>query len=286
MSAVRLTGTTDNGSFRADFKRCSREPAQWKEELYAAAREIAKQSHKPLWLCASGGTESEIMCRAFFDQGIQFSVITVDFRDQGLQRDVEYIKRWCFERGVPHRVTPLHIEQFFKEDIRRYIDDGVTAKNTFRFFQIRLMEIVRDLGGHAVIGDGSPLYNTRDKTVYIDFLSGEMMPITWCDAHSEVHFPFFFRTTSELWLSFLTMPVVTKALEYPELFVPIGNSKLFKRMLHASAWPEVKVRPRSAMFGNSNLRLQIEHELEKELGERVQRYGVPVTEALKALKPV
>ena len=67
--------------FWVRFEAATRKPLAWKEELYATAREITKTSNgRSLWLCSSGGIDSEIMCHAFHDQGINFSV--------SLQREV------------------------------------------------------------------------------------------------------------------------------------------------------------------------------------------------------
>src|SRR5262245_17479653 len=73
-------GPSGKDEFWFEFVPCTREPKNWKEEIYAAARQIGSTVTKPLWLCSSGGIDSEVMCHAFFDQQIPFSVLTIEHK--------------------------------------------------------------------------------------------------------------------------------------------------------------------------------------------------------------
>ena len=66
MSALTY-GTDPEGKAWLRFLSCTREPGTWKEELAAAARAIAQKADRPLWICSSGGLDSEIACRSFYD---------------------------------------------------------------------------------------------------------------------------------------------------------------------------------------------------------------------------
>src|SRR5438874_953783 len=103
MSALKYkwkksTGNTDTLEFY--FDPCTRHSQTWKEEIYSAARAIANKTKKPIWICSSGGIDSEVACRAFFDQGINFSVLTIEHEAGTNSHDISYAINWCRARGV------------------------------------------------------------------------------------------------------------------------------------------------------------------------------------------
>ena len=48
-----------------EFSHCARTPLPWIEELDKAAVCLAESTTKPIWICSSGGVDSETLCEIF-----------------------------------------------------------------------------------------------------------------------------------------------------------------------------------------------------------------------------
>ena len=89
---------------------------------------------------------------------------------------------------------------------------------------------------------------SRDR-MHVRFSNGTVLPLEWCRSRSLRHEPYFHMSTPELCLSYLRTPVMTWALERPEIiFTHPSNTHLLKRMLYLAEWPDVHVRTMSDGF--------------------------------------
>ena len=58
------------------FSHCTRTPLSWMEELEKGAISLAESTTKPIWICSSGGVDSETLCEVFLKLGLPFNVLT------------------------------------------------------------------------------------------------------------------------------------------------------------------------------------------------------------------
>lgn len=261
MSAFRYgwDGGDARGSFWLRFDSCSREPKSWKEELYAAARGIAARTKKPIWVCSSGGIDSEVACRAFRDQKIPFSVLTLEQEDGANAYDVGFAKEWCSVHGVAQKIIKIDMASFLSSDIDAYAE-RYAAIHPFRYLQLRLMEFVEEMGGYAVLCSGEQLYQADlDKPVitrndlYLPFSNGTVIPLEWCKDNQTSHEPYFHFSTPELCLSYTREPLVTFALSNPDgLFRHPSNKYILKKLAYQSVWTDLTIRYKYDGFNNNS----------------------------------
>lgn len=249
MSAIQIT--TENNTLSVRFQPCTREPLSWKEELYAAARDVASRATKPLWLCASGGTDSEVMLHAFFDQGINFSVLTLEHTGSTNEHDIRRARAWCRKYAVHQKIVPLDISVFFEKEIPAYIADGYASYQLLRYIQLKLMETAEELGGFAVIAAGRQHYRVAAGTdnpvpndVFLEFTSGHAVPLEWCKRHAASHEPYFMYRTPELCLSYPRIPLIRFALDNPDMLKQPLSAITFKRLVMLHNWPALRARTR------------------------------------------
>jgi hypothetical protein len=247
--------TQQGGAFRITFAACERKPESWKSELYAAARAIAERTKKPLWICSSGGIDSEVACRAFHDQKIPFSVLTLE-HDKGTNaHDIRYAIEWCEKHGVEQRIVRIDMERFLGEEIDRYAEQ-FPAIHPFRYLQVKLMSIVSELGGYGVLASGEQLYTadtSKDVIMYDDLYlplsNGTAMSLEWCKVQGEEHEPYFHFSTPELCLSYMHIPIIDFALKNPDpLFRHFANTYTLKRLAYQSIWPDLPLRYKAHGF--------------------------------------
>jgi hypothetical protein len=223
----------------------------WKEELYAAARSIASKAHKPLWLCASGGIDSEIMCHAFFDQGINFSVMTLAHTDGSNEHDIAHARAWCQKHRVHQEIIRIDMHDFLGSQVPYYTEQGYVSSHLLPYMQIKLMETAGKMGGYAVIAAGKQLYkiDTREeypsrRDVFLEFTSGHGVPLEWLKRNDATHEPYFLYGSPELCLSYLRIPLIDFALDHPDVFRHPTNTFILKRLVSQQYWPTLENRPK------------------------------------------
>jgi hypothetical protein len=273
------------------FNPCTREPKEWKEEIYAAALRIANIAGKPIWVCSNGGISSEIICKAFFDQGIDFSVLTIVHAAGTNLRDVRYATRWCRAHGVHQKLFTMDMSAFFTQGVDTYAVHYITD-NPFHYLQIKLMEIVEGMGGYAVIPEGEQWYNAdlekKSLTIadlYLRFTSGHASVLDWCKDNALSHEPFFYMSTPELCLSYMRLPLVSFVLNNPEtLFRNKNNMYSLQRIVYRSIWTQVRTRYELDTIINCGpLIRDAVKRLREKFASQLHTYHLPVTTFEKQL---
>jgi hypothetical protein len=277
--------------FSVKFDPCTREPQDWKEQMRTLARKLANGAgSRPIIVCAGGRIGSELICRALFEEGIHFSVVTVEYTDGANREDVEYARAWCIAHGIEQKVITLDMAKFFSKDIERYITEGYRARNLFRYFQLFLLETVESLGGYAVLGCGAQMYRLasevpREEDVYLQYERGLTVPIEWMDTNNTSHCAYFFASNPEMCLAYLRIPIVDFAVRHPSIFSHENNRSLFKRLVYQSLWPDIV--PRKSMSGYDRikpLRIQVQNKLMARFGESIEMYRLPVVQFRQQLE--
>ncbi|QQG38132.1 MAG: hypothetical protein HYS26_01085 [Candidatus Kaiserbacteria bacterium] len=273
-------------TFYLDFNPCVREPKTWKEEIYAAAKLLANRAgSRPIWLASSGGTDSEVMCRAFFDQGINFSVLTVEHIAGTNRHDTAYARAWCRARAIPQKIVELDMPAFLSNDVFEYTRKEYVTGNVYRYFQIRLLEEIDRLGGFGVIGSGEQLYQAASGAVpYLEYEVGIMAPLQWSERHNTEHEPFFYMSTPEIYRSYMDIPIIARNLHYRDIFIHRKNAFLLKRIATNAVWDDLRDRPKFTGYEHIRPhRLAAQKKLRGMFGDRIQTLRIPVDEVRNQL---
>lgn len=286
MSAFKYAGIgADTAPFRVSFNACSRPPHSWKEESFAAARAIAEKASKPLFLCMSGGTLSDVMGRAFFEQGIHFSVVTFQHAGGTNEHDVLRAREWCHARGLHHNIVPVDIQKFLREDVGAYAARAYVALHPLRYLQLKLLEFVEEHNGYAVIGSGNPQFfldaemSAEKKNVYLRFGRGQVLPYEWCREKKTVHEPAFFSFAPEQYASYLREPLIAFTFEHPELLRHRANCRSLRNVMVRSLWPDMTAQPSHTGFENIKEETQATiTQLRTRFRESLKPYRLPVAE--------
>lgn len=294
MSALRYGWRDDQNetdSFYVEFERCAREPKSWKEECYAAARAIANRTTKPLWLCFSGGLDSEILCRSFFDQGIHFSVLTIQHTGGTNEHDIAYARKWCKSHDVQQTIVPIDMEKFLALDVPAYAERFI-ANHPYHYFQIRLLEVVENFGGYAVLGGGELLFRLDDQgdtltrqNIYLDFPVGCSTALDWCKANRTQHEPFFYFAP-EVMLSYLRLPMTEFIFSNPSILRHSTSAHVIKKLSYYSVFPDLEGRYKYTGFEKIRPQtLAARTLLEAKFGLRLQNCRTPLDTLLSQLTP-
>lgn len=255
-----------NNLFSMGFKPVTGPVYSWKEEIYKAAEKIASASTKTIYLCFSGGIDSEVMCQAFLDKKIAFKVLTLRYLNNSNQHDIRYAIEWCEKNKVAQEVIDFDIEAFLQDGYIKYAEQGFVSKNIFRYLQIKLMELAEERNGHAVLGAGEFLFDCTgtSESPSINFETGLNAPFEWCVRKNLQHQPYFYFTTPEMCLAYLQSPAIQFAVNRNDIFTNIYNVYSLKMISHYSNWPDKKGRPKYSGFENvKDARWHVDEKLKK-----------------------
>lgn len=265
--------------------RASEPTLPWLDETHRAARLVAESTDKPLYLCMSGGIDSEVMAEAFLAEKIPFTALTLEYPFDLNQHDIVFAKSWCRQRQVPHKILPFDLVKMMVE--AKLADEGYVTGNIFRYLQVALLEVVESLGGAAVLGAGELLYQAPlDKAaltiddVTIELDTGMTVAAEWCKRNNLLHHtPFFFYSTPELPRAWMRLPHVKFSLEHPEIYKHRTNRNGYKIIMYRSMFPQQAPRNKFNGFENvKSLRQVVERHLRVRFGSAIQVYRSKVVD--------
>jgi len=189
------------------FKAVSRLPKNLEDEVVETARYIKSKTSKPIIVALSGGIDSEVVCRAFLKANIDFTTITVRYKDNLNSHDIEYADRFCKKFNIKQTYIDMDPFDFYENGIQKYINQGYISTNLFRYLTLFLMETIDRMGACAVLGAGEQIYFNMNNVVQIEHPENLLTPLEWTRNNS-IHFPYFFQTTPEITAAYLNHELI------------------------------------------------------------------------------
>ena len=203
--------------FAVKYGVCKKPPFNFKGECYRAARLIHESSDEIANIMFSGGNESEIIVRSFFDQGLPFKVSILKFKQNLNLHDIAFAVVFCEQRGIEYDLVELDIKQFFDGEVYAYAERTQCPSPMLP----PTMWLADQIDGLPILGSGEPYVA---KVIPDDYIPGESPyeQSEWVFQEKERiqswyrHFfvqqrdavPGFFQYTPELMYSFLNSPTV------------------------------------------------------------------------------
>ncbi len=195
--------------FFAAYGTCSRSNQDFRSECLLAAQEIYQLNKKPLYLCFSGGADSEIMCESFRQAKVPFKVVIARFNENLNNHDYKWALKYCDQHSIQPVFYDLDVYQFFEteehRELLRYTGCGYPMLST----QMKLMQFVTgELAGVPVLGSSECWIKKLDRGWFMI----EEEPIQ--SLHRFLKFnhlegiPGFFQWSPELMLSYLLDPLL------------------------------------------------------------------------------
>ncbi len=190
-------------TFDIRYSAIRRPPGDFRQELMETARCIQRKTNKPLWVCFSGGMDSEVTLLAFVLAGIPVQAATIRMNSGLNDHDIRYAFKFCAKHGIPQKVFDLDLSAFLAANLARY--DYLQCCSPQFAPVLWLMEQIIASGGLPIVGNGDAclvrVENTNDfyfveKEKYFSYY-GLLLH------HKAEGVPAFLQYTPELFLSFL-----------------------------------------------------------------------------------
>ena len=261
--------------FQVGFNACSRPPMSWSDEVDSTAKAIAASTDKPLYVFLSGGIDSEMVARAFLDNGIPFNAITLKHKQGTNRHDTRWADEFCKTHNITQEILELDTDQF-DNIIENYISQGYRSINIYHYMQLLLLEKAESLGGFGVGGAGEQIYHTIDNKIHIKINPSYTLGMDWCKRNNTRHQFWFNLDNPEIYASYMQIDIINLLLQRPSYFVNHHFASVEKMLVLHNKWPTMLRRSKFSGFENLMYRGAKEQELKLRFPDLVDMY-IPVT---------
>lgn len=268
-----------DGKFSVTFNPCTRTPQAWNDEVNNTARAIAASTDKPLYVLMSGGIDSEMVARAFLDNGIPFKALTVKHTQGTNSHDTRWADVFCKDHNIEQDILELDTTQL-NYIIERYINQGYRSVNIYHYLQLYILEHLEKLGGFGVGGAGEQIYYTVDGIINLKINPSYTLGREWCKRNNTRHQLWFSLDNPEIYAAYMQIDIIDMLLQRPSYFVNHHFASVEKILVLHNKWPTMIKR--SKFSGFEQLQMNYRNPKEKALKERfpdlIDLY-IPVTTA-------
>lgn len=268
-----------DGQFSITFNPCTRNPQAWNDEVNNTARAIAASTDKPLYVLMSGGIDSEMVGRAFLDNGIKFKALTLKHTQGTNSHDTRWADVFCKEHNIEQEILELDTSQL-DYIIEKYINQGYYSTNIYHYMQLYILEHLEKLGGFGVGGAGEQIYYTVNNIIYLKVNPSYTLGREWCKNNNTWHQFWFSLDNPEIYASYMQIDIIDMLLQKPKYFVNHHFASVEKMLVLHQNWPDMKRRGKFSGFENiqMNYRSPKEQLLRQRFPNLVDLY-IPVTTA-------
>lgn len=233
--------TTDPYVFDLYFRAISRPLKTWKEETIEAAKYIANNTDRKIWVGLSGGIDSEVVCRAFLEANINIGVFIVEHTEGRNAHDIKYALEFCANNNIKDiHIEPLDSHWFFTEGYKKYVKQGFETGTAFRYHQLFLLEQIERLNGCAVLGGGELKFKSIDNKTSLTFNRGITNASQFSKVNNYWHVPHFYMSTPEIMAAYLEHEVIKYLTSEHTFYVsPVKNFISEKVIVYHQAWPDM-----------------------------------------------
>jgi hypothetical protein len=127
-------------------------------------KQRADQANRKIYVCMSGGLDSEITALSFKLAEIEFTPFIVDYKGRN-DFDTAYAIVWCAENKITPVVHVLDLETFFETEMYEYAQEtGVTSPQILTYQKV--IDIVcKEKDAYVVMGGEIRAYANQNKDV-------------------------------------------------------------------------------------------------------------------------
>lgn len=220
------------------FGPCRRAVKSFDFEIAAAARRIAENTTKPIYVAMSGGIDSELVARILIQEKIRFVPVIVQFDHDYNKQDISYAFDFCKLHNLNPEIIQLDIVDFFEKSVTTpYI-----LANCAHLMQMHIMRHVARLGGMAIIAVGEQRYMNYANTVHVPVPIERIAVTHFMQAEQIEGVSAFYCYTPEMMLSLLND---AQAIGFDTIDEFAHN---IKEQIYHTYWPDLTPRPKYSGF--------------------------------------
>lgn len=196
--------TSGSGStWNVEITGPSRPVKSYYEETVIAAEKLWSQKTSPLYLCYSGGLDSEYVLNVFLQLGMNIQPVIM--RTQYNHPETKYAFKLCDEKNINPIVIDLDYDKFIESG--KFIEIATQTKCA-AYQYIANMWLTSQIDGTVITGDSDPHLFLNEGKWYIDEIEPTYTQFEYFKRNNIEGTPFFLSYTAEQYLSFLLDPTI------------------------------------------------------------------------------
>lgn len=273
-----------NDKYFIRYGKCHRPVLDWRAECVKAAQDLQASTEKPLYLCFSGGLDSEVVAESLRYARVPFRAAITRFEKDLNIHDFSWAVTYCETHHIPYEFMPLNIEEFYLGgEIWNY------AKPSACIFPMitptmKLMEWVAAKGGFPILGSAD-CYLVKTPS---GWHAQESEPIASLFRYQlatqlEAQAGFFIWSPEQI-LSFMLDPLVRQLVA--NRIPGVSNSGQIKHRIYSQYFPNLQ--PREKYLGFEKIRkldAEMNKKLEAAIPVGIQTFLYPYDKLVLDLQP-
>jgi hypothetical protein len=200
-----IRGSGTGSSWSVDIDPASRPIRSYYNETIIAAEIVWSKKTSPLYLCYSGGLDSEYVLSVFTELGMKIQPVIM--RTQYNHPDIQYAFKYCEARNIKPIIIDLDYDNFIESG--KFLEIA-TETQCSAYQYIANMWLTSQIDGTVITGDSDPHLFLNDGKWYVDELEPTHRQFEYFKKHNIQGTPFFISYTAEQFLSFLLDPTMQK----------------------------------------------------------------------------
>jgi len=250
----------------------------FREQCIRAASLIGKSTSEDIWLCFSGGIDSEIAFHSLRIAEVPFKVAICKFKDGINEHDIKWARKICSDYNIEYREWELDIVKFLEGPVFDVAEKYkiITSHAPWHIW------LAEQVPGYSIFAGGDLIIRREENTVNYTISWSPHSVLVYrylLDSNREGQ-PIFFLHTPELMASFILHPYVQNFLKVSKSMSMLGI-KYFKPAVYISSWPEM-IYQRQKYTGLETIK-EFDDSKRKILWEKYKDYATPVTYTLDEL---
>lgn len=252
----------------ASYGRASKEMSL-SDAIDEAADQVINSVDKEIYLCFSGGIDSEVMVQTFLKKNYPFKIALFRFSNGENDHDIKYAKEFCQKNDIEDRVLvyQLNFHDWFNSTECKHVLDTSGSTNVTQLYLCWLIQSINNVNAFPVIANGDPYIN---RSVPADL---KIRPYTFTTYNEQVQdswyltasedivgttfrfannndldlYPYFFTQTPNVFRAFFKDPYITNMISTPDKYFYdyIDRFKMYSQYY--------SLQPRPRYHGTENL---------------------------------
>ena len=200
------------------YGRCERQPLNFHDECLATAKLIRNKTDQPLHVMFSGGVDSEVVLRSFYENEIKIQVAILRYKNDLNIHDVSWAIVICDYLKIPYKIYDLDLIEFWNSPAADQLAQQTYCPSPQL---LPAMWLIDQIPGYPIMGSGECLFVKNRPDDYVPGVSPYLRSDWMLYEKEKVaawyrHFiiknrtgcPGFFQYTPEIMLSYLQDPFV------------------------------------------------------------------------------
>lgn len=217
--------------------RCSRLPLSFKQECIEAAKHIAENNNKRIYVAYNNNIASQVMCLAFLEAGVNFTAVITRMGPNNFNMfNYALAKQFFTNNNIPYKAISINAQYYFNT-----FAPDITKKYKLPTLESLVFALAQThLEGVLIMSDNLLTFNrvSQNKQKYI---SDEFRTYTCGDEYDKLSIQFNTNTSFKYYVD-NELSVIPEFFAYtPELLTSFYNDTVVHSFVDAQEFVQTKM---------------------------------------------